>query len=41
MRVTVKEKRTRASPAIAKLSSHFEMSNLADGKSKSTNRRLV
>ena len=36
MRVAIKEKRTRASPSIAKLSSHFEMSNLADGKSEST-----
>jgi len=36
MRVAVKEKCTRASPTIAKLSSHFEMSNLADGKSEST-----
>jgi len=36
MRVAVKEKRTRASPTITKLSAHFEMSNLADGKSEST-----
>jgi len=36
MSVAIKEKRTRASPTIAKLSSHFEMSNLADGKSEST-----
>lgn len=36
MRVAVKEKRTRASPTIAKLSFQFEMSNLADGKSEST-----
>ena len=36
MRVAIKEKRNRASPTIAKLSAHFEMSNLADGKSQST-----
>jgi len=36
MRIAVKEKPTRASPTITKLSSHFEMSNLADGKSEST-----
>ena len=36
MRVAVKEKRTRASPTINKLITHFEMSNVADGKSEST-----
>jgi len=36
MRVAIKEKPTRASPTIAKLISHFEMSNSADGKSEST-----
>ena len=36
MRVAIKEKATRTSLTLAKLSSHFEMSNLADGKSKST-----
>ena len=36
MRVAVKEKRTRASLTIAKLSFQFEMSNLADGKSENT-----
>ena len=36
MRVMVKEKPTRASPTITKLSAHFEMSNVADGKSEST-----
>jgi len=36
MRVAIKGKPTRVSPTLAKLSSHFEMSNLADGKSEST-----
>jgi len=36
MRAAIKERRTKASPTITKLSSHFEMSNLADGKSEST-----
>lgn len=36
MRVAVKEKPTRASPTLAKLISHFGMSNLAEGKSEST-----
>ena len=36
MRVAIKERRTRASPTITKLSFQFEMSNLADGKSEST-----
>ena len=36
MRVATKDKRTRASPTINKLITHFEMSNLADGKSEST-----
>ncbi|MFC1965613.1 tyrosine-type recombinase/integrase [Chloroflexota bacterium] len=36
MRAAIKERRTKASPTIAKLSSRFEMSNLADGKSEST-----
>ena len=36
MRVAIKEKPTRASPTITKLSSYFKISNVADGKSKST-----
>jgi len=36
MRVEIKGKPTRASPTITKLITHFEMSNLADGKSEST-----
>ncbi|MFC1932835.1 tyrosine-type recombinase/integrase [Chloroflexota bacterium] len=36
MRATTEDKHTKASPAIAKLITHFEMSNLADGKSNST-----
>ena len=36
MRVATEEKHARASLTIAKLNSHFEMSNLADGKSQST-----
>ena len=36
MRVAIKEKPTRASLTIAKLNSHFKMSNLAEGKSGST-----
>jgi len=36
MRVAIKDKRTRASPTIKKLITHFEMSNLVDGKSEST-----
>jgi len=36
MRVITMDKRTRASPTINKLITHFEMSNLADGKSDST-----
>lgn len=36
MRAATEEKQTRASPTITKLITHFEMSNLADGKSKST-----
>jgi site-specific recombinase XerD len=36
MRVATEEKHTKASPTINKLSTHFEMSNLADGKSEST-----
>ncbi len=36
MRLAIREKRNRASLTIAKLSSHFKMSNLADGKSEST-----
>ncbi len=36
MRAATEEKQTRASPTIAKLITHFEMSNLADGKSDST-----
>ena len=36
MRVAIEDKRTRASPTINKLITHFEMSNLADGKSEST-----
>ena len=36
MKVATKDKRTRASPTITKLITHFEMSNLADGKSEST-----
>ncbi len=36
MRVVTRDKPTRASPTINKLITHFEMSNLADGKSDST-----
>ena len=36
MRAATMDKRTRASPTINKLIMHFEMSNLADGKSEST-----
>ena len=36
MRVATEDKRTRASLTINKLISHFEISNLADGKSEST-----
>ena len=36
MRVVTKDKPTRASPTIDKLIAHFEMSNLADGKSPKT-----
>ena len=36
MRVVTRDKPTRASPTINKLTTHFEMSNLADGKSEST-----
>ncbi len=36
MRVAIEDKRTKASPTINKLITHFEMSNLADGKSEST-----
>ncbi len=36
MSIVTKDKRTRASPTISKLTTHFEMSNLADGKSEST-----
>ncbi|MFC2013458.1 tyrosine-type recombinase/integrase [Chloroflexota bacterium] len=36
MRVITRDKPTRASPTINKLITHFEMSNLADGKSDST-----
>lgn len=36
MRVAMEEKHTKASPTINKLITHFEMSNLADGKSEST-----
>jgi len=36
MRVITRDKPTRASPTINKLITHFEMSNLVDGKSEST-----
>ena len=36
MRAVTDYKRTRASPTINKLTTHFELSNLADGKSEST-----
>ena len=36
MIVATKDKHTRASPTINKLITHFELSNLADGKSDST-----
>ncbi|MFC1871484.1 tyrosine-type recombinase/integrase [Chloroflexota bacterium] len=36
MRVVAKDKRTRALSTINKLITHFELSNLADGKSEST-----
>ncbi len=36
MRVVTRDKPTRASPTINKLITHFELSNLADGKSQST-----
>ncbi len=36
MRAATKDKRSRASPTIEDLITHFEMSNLADGKSQST-----
>ena len=36
MRLVAKDKPTRASPTINKLITHFELSNLADGKSDST-----
>ena len=36
MRVLTKDKHARASPTIDELITHFEMSNLADGKSQST-----
>ena len=36
MRLVTRDKRTRASPTIIKLITHFELSNLADGKSEST-----
>jgi len=36
LRIAIEDKRTRASPTINKLSTHFELSNLADGKSEST-----
>ena len=36
MRLALEDKRTKASPTIAKLVTHFEMSNRADGKSPKT-----
>ena len=36
MRVITRDKPTRASPTINKRITHFEMSNLVDGKSEST-----
>jgi len=36
MRVLTSNKPTRASPTINKLTTHFEMSNITDGKSEST-----
>jgi len=36
MRIPIEAKRTSASPTINKLITHFEMSNLAEGKSEST-----
>ena len=36
MRIALEDKRTKASLTITKLITHFEMSNLADGKSNST-----
>ncbi len=36
MRVAIENKRTRASLTVNKLITHFEMSNLADGKSENT-----
>ena len=36
MRAATEDKRTRASPTVNKLITHFEMSNLVDGKSEST-----